>query len=75
MQIGDLLYPRTKTGAQLHIPFWGSSVAIIVDTDYCLDCDYDEQTPLEERLRWVILEGGELLFMTPYLIEQCYECR
>ena len=75
MQIGDLLYPRKQTGGQLHIPFWGSSVAIIVDTDYCLDCDYDEQTPLEERLRWVILEGGELLFMTPFLLEQCYECR
>ena len=75
MQIGDLLYPRINTGAQLHIPFWGSSIAIIVDTDYCLDCDYDEQTTVEERLRWVILEGGELLFMTPYLVDQCYECR
>tara|TARA_B100001287_G_C22299692_1_gene352223 strand:- start:65 stop:292 length:228 start_codon:yes stop_codon:yes gene_type:complete len=74
MKIGDLLYPRTQTGAQLHIPFWGSSVAIVVDTDYCVDCDFDEQTPVEERLRWVILTGGELLFMTPYLLEQCYEC-
>jgi len=75
MQIGDLLYPRTQTGAQLHIPFWGSSCAIVVGLDYCLDCDYEEQTPLEERLRWIILEGGELLYMTPFLLEQCYESR
>ena len=75
MQIGDLLYPKTQTGAQLHRPFWGSSIALVVAKDYCIDCDYDEQTPVEERLRWVILEGGELLFMTPFLIEQCYEYR
>ena len=75
MQIGDLLYSRTQTGAQLHIPFWGSSCAIVVGLDYCLDCDFDEQTPLEKRLRWIILEAGELLYMTPFLIEQCYESR
>ena len=75
MQVGDLLYPRTSTGVQLHIPFWGTSIALIVDKDYCLDCDYDEQTPTEERLRWVVLNEGELLFMTPFLIEQCYESR
>jgi hypothetical protein len=75
MQIGDLLYPRNQEGNQLRIPFWGSSIAIVIDKDYCTDCDFDEQTPTEERLRWVILEGGELLFMTPYLIDQCYECR
>ena len=75
MQVGDLLYPKTSTGAQIHLPFWGTNVALVVDMDYCIDCDYDELTPVEERLRWVVLEGGELLFMTPFLIEQCYECR
>jgi len=75
MQVGDLLYPKRSTGAQLHLPLWGTSIAIVVGTDYCLDCDYDEQTPLEERLRWVILNDGELLYMTPYLVSMCYEHR
>lgn len=75
MQIGDLLLPKEEKSGQLHLPFWGSSAAIVVGLDYCLDCDFDEQTPLEKRLRWIILESGELLFMTPLLIDQLYECR
>jgi len=75
MKVGDLLYPRTSTGGQIHLPFWGASCAIIVGIDWCTDCDYGEQTPLEERQRWIILEDGELLFMTPFLVDQCYECR
>ena len=75
MQIGDLLYPKKISAGQLRLPFWGKSVALVVDMDYCIDCDYDEQTPVEERLRWVIFDNGEILFMTPYLVDQCYECR
>ena len=75
MRIGDLLYPRTSSGTQLHLPFWGEHVALVVGIDYCLDCDYSEQTPTEERQRWIILEAGELLYMTPFLLEQCYERR
>ena len=75
MKIGDLLYPKKQGRGQLHIPFWGNSVALVVGIDWCLDCDYDEQTPMEKRQRWIILENGELLFMTPFLLDQCYESR
>ena len=75
MQIGTLLLPRNAPTGQLHLPFWGTSAAIVVGMDYCLDCDFEEQTPIEKRLRWVVLESGELLFMTPFLIDQLYECR
>ena len=74
MKVGDLLVPKVQTGGQLHIPFWSDTVALVVAKDYCVDCDFGEQTPVEERLRWVILSSGELLFMTPFLVEQCYDC-
>ena len=75
MQIGDLLLPKPphRLSGQLHLPFWGNSAALIVGEDWCEDCDFGEQTPLEERQRWIILESGELLFMTPFLVEQLYE--
>ena len=76
MKKGDLLYPKAKpTCVQLHSPFWGNSVALVVGFDLYADCDFDEQTPLQERERWIILESGELLFMTTYLVEKLYEKR
>lgn len=77
MKIGTLLYPRENQDedGQLHLPFWGASIALIVGMDYCIDCDYEEPASMEERRRWIVLEQGELLFMTPFLVNRLYEYR
>lgn len=76
MKEGDLLYPRTESlCTQLYLPFWGNSIALVVGLDFYADCDFDEQTPLEERERWIILERGELFYMTTFLVEKLYENR
>ncbi len=75
MQIGTLIFPKKETKGQLTLPLWPSSAGLIVGMDYCLDCDWNEQTPLEERQRFIVYVGGELLYLTPYLLELSYECR
>lgn len=75
MQIGTLVFPKKEKAGQLALPFWDFCPGLIVGLDYCLDCDHDEQTPLEERQRFVVYTGGEILYLTPYLLELAYECR
>ena len=75
MQIGTLIFPKKETKGQLTLPLWPLSAGLIVGMDYCLDCDWNEQTPLEERQRFIVYVGGELLYLTPYLLELSYECR
>ncbi len=75
LKVGELLFPKKDTEVQLTLPLWPSCVAIIVAMDYCLDCDFDEQTPLEQRQRYVIYSNGELMYLTPYLLQLTYECR
>ena len=70
-----MIFPKSAIDNQLILPLWSTSAAIIVAMDYCLDCDYDEQTPMEQRQRWVVYADGELMFLTPYLLELTYECR
>ena len=74
MRIGALLLPKKSQGAQLTLPFWDQTAALVVGMAYCLDCDYEEQTPLEQRQRWIVYVSGELLYMTPFLLEMAYEC-
>jgi hypothetical protein len=75
MKIGELIYPKKDTGIQLTLPFFPAGIGIIVGIDYCLDCDLDEQTPSEQRQRWIVYTDGELMYLTPYLLRLTYECR
>jgi hypothetical protein len=75
MQIGTLIFPRKENKGQLTLPLWPMHAGLIVGLDYCLDCDYDEQTPMEQRQRFIVYAGGELMYLTPYLLELAYECR
>ena len=78
MKIGDMIYPKKKhhRSGQLHLPFWDTSPALIIDlvhyTDYdSSDCQSDEQ----DDIRWLVLQQGQLLYLTTFLLEQLYECR
>ncbi len=75
MKVGQLIFPRRDEGIQLTLPLWPSGVGIIVGIDYCLDCDFDEQVPLEQRQRWIVYADGDLMYLTPYLLKLTYECR
>ena len=75
MQIGALVFPKKESKGQLTLPLWPVEAGLIVGMDYCLDCDYDEQTPLEQRQRYIVYAGGEIMYLTPYLLELTYECR
>ena len=73
-----MIYPKPKhrRGAQLHIPFWGNSPALIIDLVHYESTNEDDcQSDGLDDMRYLILEGGELLYMTTFLLEQLYECR
>ena len=78
MKVGDMIYPKPKhrLGAQLHIPFWGNGPALIIDRVHYRSLDDEDcQSDGLDDMRYLILEGGELLYMTTFLLEQLYECR
>ena len=78
MQVGDMIYPKPKhhRSGQLHLPFWGNDPALIIDFVHYTSTDEDDcQSEGIEDMRWLILEGGELLYMTTFLLERLYECR
>ena len=78
MKVGDMIYPKPKhrRSGQLHIPFWGTVPALIVDLVHYESTDVDDcQSDGLDDMRWLILEDGELLYMTTYLLERLYECR
>ena len=78
MKVGDMIYPKPKhrLGAQLHIPFWGNHPALIIDLVHYETIDENDcQSDDLEDMRFLILEAGELLYMTAFLLEQLYECR
>jgi hypothetical protein len=78
MKVGDMIYPKPKhhRSGQLHLPFWGSAPALIIDIVHYISTDEDDcQSEGMEDMRWLILEEGELLYMTPFMLERLYECR
>ena len=78
MKVGDMIFPKKKhhRSGQLHIPFWGNSPALIIDLVHYESTDEaDCQSDGLDDMRYVILEGGELFYMTIFLLEQLYECR
>ena len=78
MKIGDMIYPKPRhhRSGQLHLPFWGNDPALIIDlVHYETRDENDCQSDGMEDMRWLILEGGELLYMTTFLLEQLYESR
>lgn len=77
MKIGDIIYPLPKhrLGPQLHLPFWGKGPALIVGfEEYKSTNPNDCQSDMCDE-RWLVLEDGEILYMTTFLIEQLYESR
>ncbi len=78
MKVGDMLYPlpSNRLGAQLHIPFWGNAPALIVGLEQYESVDPNDcQSEGLDDTRWLVLESGQILMMTTFLIEQLYECR
>ena len=78
MKVGDMLYPLPahRLGAQLHIPFWGNEPALIVGLEEYNSTDPNDcQSEELDDMRWLVLESGQILMMTTFLIEQLYECR
>ena len=78
MKIGDMIYPKPRhhRSGQLYLPFWGNDPALIIDLVHYETIDENDcQSDGMEDMRWLILEGGELLYMTTFLLEQLYESR
>ena len=78
MKVGDMIFPKPKhhRSGQLPLPFWGTDPALIIDFVHYVSPNEDDcQSEGLEDKRWLILEGGELLYMTTFLLEQLYECR
>lgn len=78
MKVGDMLYPLPmhRLGAQLQIPFWGKGPALIVGLEHFKSAEPEDcQSDGLDENRWIVLEAGEILVMTTFLIEQLYECR
>ena len=76
MKVGDMIYPKAKhhRSGQLHIPFWGNDPALIIALVHYESTDEDDcQSEGLDDMRYVILEGGELFYMTIFLLEQLYE--
>ena len=79
MKIGDMIYPKRKhdRSGQLHIPFWSTEPALIIDlvhytaVESANDCQSDEL----DDMRWLVLQEGQLLYLTTFLLEQLYESR
>ena len=67
--------PKHRLGPQLHLPFWGSSPALIVGLEEYISSDPNDCQSEQDDLRWIVLEAGEILMMTTFLIEQLYESR
>lgn len=78
MKVGDMIYPKDpeKQTGQIPLPFWNSRPALIVAfVDYISEDTKDCQSDTIEDKRYLILEEGNLLYMTPFMLELFYECR
>jgi hypothetical protein len=78
MKAGDILWPKartnTKTG-QLALPLWGVNPAILVRKElYSSPDPADCQSDIEDW-RWVVLQDGDIMWFSEYLIEQFFEYR
>jgi hypothetical protein len=79
MKEGDMLYPvirmNTTTG-QLELPLWGNHPALLVEKVL-----YENNNPIDcqdesiEDWRWVVLQDGDVMWMSETLIRQFFEYR
>ena len=79
MKVGDIIFPKRKhnRSGQLHIPFWSTEPALIIDLVHysAVEDDTDCQSDDIDDMRWLVLQDGNLLYFTTFLLEQLYESR
>ena len=79
MKAGNILWPisrtNTKTG-QLVLPIFGEHPVLLIERKpYESDSPYDCQSEGIEDWRWIVLQAGEILWMTETALEGLFEYR
>jgi len=79
MKSGDIMYPIIKTSTQsgqLILPLWGDNPALLVEKVlYVNDNPEDCQSEDIDDWRWVVLQDGDIMWMTETLLGQFFEYR
>lgn len=79
MKAGDMLWPilRTNTkNGQLALPLFGHHPALLIERKIYESSDPNDcQSPTIEDWRWVVLQAGDILWMTESALEGFFECR
>tara|TARA_X000000950_G_C13778864_1_gene604212 strand:+ start:699 stop:938 length:240 start_codon:yes stop_codon:yes gene_type:complete len=79
MKSGDILFPiireNISTG-QLALPLFGSSPCVLIERKlYISDDENDCQSEGIQDWRWVVLQDGNMLWMTEHLLGEFFEYR
>ena len=79
MKVGDIMWPilwtNTKSG-QLILPIFGQHPVVLIERKvYESDDPNDCQSEGIEDWRWVVLQDGEILWMTESVLEGFFEYR
>ena len=79
MKVGDIMWPITRTNTksgQLILPIFGHHPVVLIERKvYESNDPNDCQSESIEDWRWVVLQDGEILWMTESVLEGFFECR
>jgi len=79
MKTGDMMWPISKKNintGQMVIPFWGQHPALLIEKRIYESVDpSDCQSDTVQDWRWVVLQGGEIMWMTETLLRSFFEYR
>ena len=79
MKVGDILFPilrKNNNAGQLVLPLWGVNPCVLIERKLYVSADENDcQSESIEDWRWIVLQGGDILWMSEHLLGEFFEYR